>query len=209
MNFERGFRRITWVVSLGVALVVFAIMISDAPHESESWRNAGEPGPDWQTSVKISVLHGSRYYLFTMSPDFTDWSTLQIYKNDPEGATEIIKNQIDRDVASITRNNRWKELEKLPASEPAPEDDISFLYIPASQTRTSTVYTRKQILQAENAGKLTPEGKKMLLHAREKKRFPPPISEPRYTLLSWIRFSGYVAASGAVAFSIPWVAFLC
>jgi hypothetical protein len=220
INFERGFRRTTWVLSSCLALVVFVFVASDWPLESDDWRNAGEPEPDWQTSVNTYVLYDSKYYKFTMTSDFQDWSTLQISKSYPEGATDIIKNHIDHDVAYMTRNKLWNEIEKTsilktdqnkvgqtPLTAAGPADEISFIYIRASQTRSSSVYTRKQILRAEALGKLAPEEKELLAHMREKDAFPSPISVRRYAVISLLSFFGTVIASSAIAFSIPWIVF--
>lgn len=178
VNLERGFRRITWVVSITLFALGASFVVISWLDALDQWNRAWEPLPDGPTNVFV-----------------LGFGTVQF----PSGFTEAsLKEALDRQEEQI--KNKQLVLNLSDYIEPRPL--ISFVYLPSSKEAPSILYSRKTILQAETKGELTQEGQEALSKLRKDYGFPSPGEKP-YTLGNWALYWGLALGVATV----PWGVF--
>lgn len=186
MNIERGFKRVTWVVSGSLFAVgtVFAGLL--AWEELDRWSSSGEPLPKGDAAVYIFERS-----VVTFPEDIAE-AELKAALDGPS--------EVHSQVVLAEPKRKKSDASKDPIDLDAP-DIVSFVYIPASGSTPSVLYSRKALLHTEARGGLTAELKAALETLRHQHMFPGPVTRP---------FSGYVWNSLLVAVgagAVPWGVF--
>lgn len=175
MNVERGFRRITWAISVVLLLVGVGLVMLNGWNRLERWNRAIKP------------VSGAKLYAYQ---DAQDQHFLIFFER---GESETVIKQALDGVAGL------KDLGVLDFSDPPPPE-IAFIYFEAGREEmSSALYNREAVLRAEARGRLSQKLETVLAEVRSKYRFPAPVSMP-FTFWEWI---GYASIGFGIAI-IPW-----
>ncbi|HYT57718.1 MAG TPA: hypothetical protein VEQ38_23670 [Verrucomicrobiae bacterium] len=152
LSLERGFRRITWVVSIGILAVSSIIVCLIWHSEKQTWEEAGKPFQSPSPTVYVSVSNVAFQFVEGFEP-------------------RLIKEELDR-FMGVRSHVAYKpvakdagiKIEDLNIALPnglslimrgSNRDVISHVYLPATNTTSSALYSRKEILQKESMNLLT------------------------------------------------------
>lgn len=202
MNLERGFRRLTWVVSIALFIPAMVFVVTIGRDRSDRWNRAGEPYPEGRLSVyefgsgtmttfargtpeiEIKDALDNRSKVEIGGASFPRGMMKQVLRQEAEGTLPPEKK------AALEQLRRW--------------DLTSFVYLPPSKAAPSALYSRKAILQAEARRELSQEAQAALAELRRGFGFSPyPVEKP-LSALEWVLHSGL--ALGVA--TIPWGVFL-
>lgn len=174
MNLERGFRRITWVISMPLLLIGLAFVGSEGWNRLERWSQLDEPAPSSQDGFLV--------YLAGSPPSYV-WFT----------STVFMKLTLDTG-GYRTGGYRW-----VVELDPPRKSEIAFFYFPGTTDGPSALFSRNEILRAEATRQLTRAQQDILWDLRKDFRFPYPVSPP-YTSREWVTYVSIVFGIAAV----PW-----
>lgn len=200
LNLERGFRRITWIISLGLFTVSALVTFFEWQTAKTLWNSAGESQPKGKPFVVYEI--DQVIHITSFSEDFT---AKQIKESlDKEGKQSVVpfaeslqkKHLTVRELLDATPEPyqpTTREKENL-------RDIFSYIYQFADDTHPSALYTQKVILQAEAQGTLSPEVETIVAKLRSSGSFPSPISEP---FARWSPFAVFTLGATLA----PWIFF--
>lgn len=208
-NLERGFWRVTWVMSVVLFLTGAAVTARHAWQEVDGWLRAGGPAPDGPPIV----------YAFGNLAQFGAGSTPHLIREEIDGmlagAKKLLKESpalagvkkahpalSNEDAAQFLAISRWVE-RRRPTDRRGemPADPVSFVYVGPKDV-PSAVYSRRALLHAEAQGELSGAAEAGLVDLRKRYGFSGPVTKP--FSLDVFRFLGLTIVAGA----LPWGLFL-
>ena len=197
LNLERGFRRITWVVSVSAFVMGTFVFILHFQYRLDQWSHAGEPQPSGPPVVYVEKSDQS-ITSRTFPEDFTETHIKE--------ALDKIGTSFKVAEEKFAQNSEPRLVDDLPPC--FHEDRVTYVYQPASDTTPSVLYSRKALLQAEAQGELPPAVESLLQSLRWLCRFPGPVTHPFLLVLELCALLALcVAAPWGVFFLARWIAF--
>jgi hypothetical protein len=203
-----GLRRYAWLVSLALLLAGGAVTVRLAVQEWDGWTRAGgarASGPPivYAFGDLVQFEAGTPPGRIKDEIDNVLPEARRLAREQPRVLAQAktrapsVSDQAAAELAAIAR---WTERRRV---EPRPDgmQPISFVYV-GPKGMASRLYTRREILQVEASGELSPTAREVLEDLRRRHGFPDPIAEP-FSLAVW----GWLAATVLVgAPGLGWIA---
>lgn len=214
LNLERGFRRITWGVSMAVLTIGGFLIVPDWWSALILWNQAGEP-PSGDVEVYVSDVD----VFVTFPKDFTEAQVKDVLdKKTPQVADKargVKRPPLTRDELRALSDDELIALAQRVRKPSLTVDElldrvnhpITYIYQPPSATTPSVLYSRRAILQAEAESRLPQAIQTIVGELRTTSQFPSPVRSPfgGWVISELFVLALCVTALWGVFFLVRWI----